>query len=1108
MSGFLGKLCNVRPAEWPRVQVLFAMVAILLVGSSWGEPIVEAAFLRQVGVHYLPLAIMGNAACSILAMSAYAAFADQVANDRLMIIILGIGIAGIMAGLALLMGGLVVVAIPLLYLVANVPLTDVFNVHWATYVNGFYDTRAARRIIPVLGAGARLAGVIAGLTLPLMNRLLPPPGIIVIWLSCVGGMALLAWQMPRLLGEPRLSPSPSRTEGARRDYLPHLWVGAHLREGYGYVRRTPFLRVMAVTTLLTMVLLAFVNYQTGKLLLAHLGTVQNISSFTGLLSGLGNLIALPFQLIFMSRLINRTGLGNASLIFPVTTLVACGGLVAAPGLGTAAVGQLDRTILRTSLRNPIDSLLYNAVPLRVKGRARAFISGLLVPAGSLAGGGLLLLLQAGPSWAFQVALMLTGLLAAAFMVAAWAVRSEYRRALIALLEQEDYSSLLAQEGQPLAAVEPATLQLLRDRLAQAGTRPDMAIFMADLISQVGGAAAGPILVQACRAAGDGRVRSAILDILAAAGLRGEAVRRLCLDSLTDGDWRTRQSAITGLESATGAGDQGAQAALLALAGDPHLDVCTQALLALATRGDFQQLPQATAALQGLLTGADARVRSRGVRVLGQLRGAGTSERLLPYLADPADDVRLEAALALEKQAGELSGPERARLPELAGRLLHDPVERVRLVALALLQDNESPAACDCLVAALADASPQVRADAARALVAIGADIVPRLQSLLAPADRRSRHMATTVLCRITWRGFGGSQQSFAGRYGEPAIRAGLEQIDCDRARLAALAPRPGSRGLAVLRSALAERDRQWLDEVFDLLAAIYGDEPVRLILNSLRSPTARVRANAVEALEALASPGLALMVAPLFEPDATTSVPVPAALPGALPAAADGFEAALRELAEDPFDPFVQAIAVYVQGELAGTQDEALTATRPAAPATAIRGGTLLSTIERILFLKEVPFFQGMTIEQLRVLATVCEEEFFAAEQRIFKEGDPGGALYCVVSGRVALEQEKRKGAFARLATLEAHCYFGEMNLFDDSPRSVAALAIQDTLALRLRREPLIALARQYPDLSLELINVLSARLRELSDRMADLTRTRPRELHRLYDRLDTPAEG
>jgi hypothetical protein len=165
--------------------------------------------------------------------------------------------------------------------------------------------------------------------------------------------------------------------------------------------------------------------------------------------------------------------------------------------------------------------------------------------------------------------------------------------------------------------------------------------------------------------------------------------------------------------------------------------------------------------------------------------------------------------------------------------------------------------------------------------------------------------------------------------------------------------------------------------------------------------------------------------------------------------------------------------------------------------------GLLLSAIEKIIFLKEVPFFQGMTVDQLKVLANVCEEQLYEEDQHIFNAGDPGGALYVVISGRVALEQEKRKGSFARIATIEAHSYFGEMNLFDNSPRSDTAIALQDTLILGLRREPLIALARQYPDLSLELINVLSQRLRQANDRVAELTRTRPRELHKLFDKFD-----
>ena len=52
-----------------------------------------------------------------------------------------------MVGLALLSLRLAVGAYLLLYLILSVPLADVYNVHWATYVNGYCDTRAAKRVI-------------------------------------------------------------------------------------------------------------------------------------------------------------------------------------------------------------------------------------------------------------------------------------------------------------------------------------------------------------------------------------------------------------------------------------------------------------------------------------------------------------------------------------------------------------------------------------------------------------------------------------------------------------------------------------------------------------------------------------------------------------------------------------------------------------------------------------------------------------------------------------------------------------------------------------------------------------------------------------------------
>ena len=164
----------------------------------------------------------------------------------------------------------------------------------------------------------------------------------------------------------------------------------------------------------------------------------------------------------------------------------------------------------------------------------------------------------------------------------------------------------------------------------------------------------------------------------------------------------------------------------------------------------------------------------------------------------------------------------------------------------------------------------------------------------------------------------------------------------------------------------------------------------------------------------------------------------------------------------------------------------------------------MLSAIEKIIFLKQVSLFQNLTLDHLKVLSTICEEEAFEEGKTICEEGEPGGTLYVIVMGKVAIERTgRRKGVRTQVATFEANACIGEMTLFDNSLRTATAVALQNTLTISLRREPLLALTRQYPDLLLDLINILSQRLRETSSQVAKHTRSQPRELHRLFDELD-----
>jgi CRP-like cAMP-binding protein len=178
-------------------------------------------------------------------------------------------------------------------------------------------------------------------------------------------------------------------------------------------------------------------------------------------------------------------------------------------------------------------------------------------------------------------------------------------------------------------------------------------------------------------------------------------------------------------------------------------------------------------------------------------------------------------------------------------------------------------------------------------------------------------------------------------------------------------------------------------------------------------------------------------------------------------------------------------------------------------PSEGKRMTVILSVIERIIFLKQVTFFQNMSIDRLKALANVCEEEFISKNVTIFEEGSPGGVLYIVVNGRVAIEQQggyKDRGV--RLATMEAFSSFGEMSLFNNYPRSASAITLEDTLVLKLNDKQLTTLLHAYPDMALELIKVLSTRMRETNEQLARATHNPSRQLRESAEKLEEISSG
>jgi CRP-like cAMP-binding protein len=140
----------------------------------------------------------------------------------------------------------------------------------------------------------------------------------------------------------------------------------------------------------------------------------------------------------------------------------------------------------------------------------------------------------------------------------------------------------------------------------------------------------------------------------------------------------------------------------------------------------------------------------------------------------------------------------------------------------------------------------------------------------------------------------------------------------------------------------------------------------------------------------------------------------------------------------------------------------------------------MLSLIEKVIFLKQVPFFADMSADDLRLLGSISEELSFDHGRRILTEGEYGDALYVVIIGLVSVQRHKSGAAgnaSLELARLGPREYFGEMSLFNRAPTSADVVALIPTHVLRVRRDPLFEMIKRQPQMAFGVLEVLSQRL-------------------------------
>lgn len=1064
MVTFIGKWLKVYEDE----MALFLWVLLLFFFISISDMLfnnfAETAFLKRYGVRYLPVVQVINSFTTFFLMAFLTGIMNRVPGSKMLIYTL------IICGLSV---GLLRFAIPLGYTLIY-PLLYVMKAQFETLfilmfwnlANDLFNTRQSKRIFPLLTAGGVIGGMIGSFATPSLAKLITMDNLMLVYTvtSILGALTVIRMnkQFPSLLVGGTRKKKGKRSASFVQEF----------KDVWPLVQQSLLVKILIFLTLLPNILIPIMNYLFAFTVNNAFATQGGMLAFYGYFRGSMNIISLII-LLFVGRVYGRWGLPIVLMFHPFNYVLAFLAFLLKFDIFSAIYARVSTNVLRTTMNNPARAVLMGLFPPEYRASIRPFLRGTIVRVGILMGAGMIMISDGlfHPRYLSIFSMIVAGF----WIITSFVLKNNYAKILLDLiaknildlksLEEKDINSVFADRKIQAQMVEAFVrskgeealwyARLLKAQPVEAFDRklltviqsndPETAIQLLDLLSPEIGEEALPVFQQLVGV----QNKALTIAVLRAANRMPSGPFQTFLKDVFDraADTEIQSYAIPALYKA-------------------HPDTYK-------------------GRIHGWMTSPDPSERRAGVIAAGESGNRDFVPLLQKMLTSEKD-----AALLVPTLDG-LRRLEAENLNRVVAPYLNHDSEAVRLAALrALVMDNDE--AIRTAISQMADPSEPV-SDLARNKIQDAPHQNPQIlvESLSIPR-RKVREgifdlLETLKIKDLDVYRFARSQVETCYRY--------LAETEA----LTAFLPEGQERDLLVAH--IANLKQVALENMLRVLATEDRSGQMRVIWRGIFSSDPRQRSNSTEALDDLLDSSLSRIVLPLLE-DLSASenlktgkrhfklpefgnegsilshllsqqdwVTVVLTLHYLMERGLDGVDRGGVERLTQSENRHVRQMARLVLGKKeghAGPMEESMEAE--------------ITIPEKILRLKNITIFEGLSVSELGAIASVTDVKDFPAGQEVFKEGEAGETMYLIVSGEVAVIKggAEASGQETELARIGAGDYFGEMALFEDAVRSATIRTLQDSRCLELSKQEFAEIVREYPQIALHICKALSARIREL----------------------------
>jgi HEAT repeat protein len=1024
-------LLKIRPEETRLVALMAALFLSVQAGQGIGENAAFTLFLSRLDVDFLPYMYMGLGVVVFIGSIMYSASLSRFQNASVVTYLFG-GIVALFFAEWFAIVFLELSIFPLLWLTTFGMSVILGTMIWTT-AGEVCDARQAKRLFPLFTSMGILGSVLGNALTGSFADLAGTENLVLLYALLLSVGFIVTRTVARGYFKPEVI-LPNAKFNPLED----------VRSGYEFVSGSSLFKIVAVTSILYSVLFFAVDFPFSETLsLQFTGDEAGLAGFKGAFSGITTLVTFLVSLLLANRLYTRLGIVNTVLIMPLTYAVGFVVFYFYFNLYGAVFARFSQLVVLGGLLGTAWNALFNVIPSERRGQVLAFNNGVPAQIGVIVSG--LLIILGKQFLDTQVVLLLGVLVALLTAYLTWKMIPAYGEALVDALRSGRAEVFSGEEEEAFVVYQrdPSAVQIILGALndPKAFTRR----LAVEMLAKMEIGLAIPDMIPRL-ADSDASVRAAAIKALAQLG--SKSLLNEIILGLDDTDDFVREQTLTVLPKLGADPSPELIRTLERMLKDPNVEIRAHAAVALSFYSDNRR---ALNLLARLLKSEDAEERRIAIdsygHILENMEPNATvrfnPQPILDALDDPSPLVRREAI-------------------ETAARLNWD--EAIKSIA-----------------ARLADEDPGVRRSASASLkqawVRSRSVIVPILETMDGALIDSTLDAVPPGDPEI---------QDTLRRY----IQGEVSNIRHLRMLLSSLPHEHHGSATRLLEQTLRSREASSEERLIKAVGLFGNPQAMNLVRKSLNAGDANARAAALEALETLGDKEVTREILPILdrggvfraETDLVMSLHdvillllkdkdywLRALAARSVPEVGlNELHPVLRVLRHDP----VQFVRHAVRNALARMDGEVKMKTMKT-----------LSTLERILLLREVPMFSRLSPEDLEKIADVAQEQLFLSRSLLCKEGDPGNTLFIIVSGRVdvIISAGKKENVIASRGPGE---FVGEMAILESMPRSATLKARGEVRVLVIEGDSFNSILMDRPEVAVSVLRHMSGRVRQLNERI------------------------